>query len=874
MRKLGKNILVAIGLIMALPLAPAAWAGGYTFVDIDSPLPGATTTLNDIRGLNNLGQIVGSYTLGGRQYSFIKNGDTYSTLDISGTNHFAWAINDNGQVVGRVDVDNLFLGYIYNTTTSSLTTIKVPGSYVTVVSGINDVGQICGYYNNGKPLGFMYDRNTDTWIYLDKEGSTQTWAFGINHAGTVVGDYILGGHNYGYTYDETFHDLNVPGAQNTRLVGINDHGDIVGRYWNDGGTVYCFVYHDGNFETLDLPGAEIVRITGINNARQIVGLYTNDGGATYHGFLGTPVNQPPVANAGLLQTVEVGHTASLDGSRSTDPEGGPLTYNWSGFLQPDGSNPVLDNPNTVSPQFTPDKEGHYVLQLIVTDSQGLASPPATVTIWAVPKVWTTTGSMNLARQNPRFTTLADGRVLVVGGWTDIVTLANAPYVNGSTQTLTTELFDPVSGTWSFAGDIGYNARNGSSLLMRLHNGKVLICGGMALTSHVDGMANAEVFDPATGVWTAVSPMREKRFGPTAFMLNDGKVLVTGGQQPRLVTNPDGSTNLRMFSLNSAEIYDPTTDTWTLTGPMTYGRASHLIFGLPDGRVLVTGGEGALGENWIRQVLSTTEIYDPATGAWTPAPDLIPGRTGSGASILGLADGRIMTIGGFGNGGVTLNDVQIYDPQQGTWSSSGSLNQPRSNFTRNLMPDGKVMVWGGGDGLRALNSTEIWDPVSGTWSFTGNLNQASIKPARAQLNDGRVLSCSGTDGSQVLATTEIYGSAITLVAIDIKPGSSDNPINLGSNGKVPVAILSSPTFDAQKVDPATVTLAGAHVALKGKADKYLAEVQDVNGDGLPDLMVHVDTTALQLSTGDTKAVLEGKTYDGLCIRGTDTVRIVP
>jgi hypothetical protein len=874
MRKLDKNILVATGLILVLALAPAAWAGGYTFVDIDSPLPGAATTLNDIRGLNNLGQIVGSYTLGGRQYSFIKNGDTYSTLDIPGTNHFAWGINDHGQVVGRVITDNSWLGYIYNTTTSSLTTIKVPGSYSTAVYGINNVGQICGYFNDGRQLSYMYDLNTEKWSYLNKDGATQTWAFGINGAGTIVGDGIISGHNYGYTYDGTFHDLNVPGAQNTRLVGINDHGDIVGRYWNDGGTINCFVYRNGNFETLDMPGAEIVRIFGINNAGQIVGLYTKDSGTTYHGFLGTPVNLPPVANAGLMQVVEVGRTATLDGSRSTDPEGGPLTYNWSGFLQPDGSNPVLDNPNTVSPLFTPDKVGHYVVQLIVTDSQGLSSPPATVTIWGVPKVWNTTGSMNQARQNPRFTTLADGRVLVVGGWTNLVTLPNPPYVTGSTHTVTTELFDPVSETWSFAGPMGYNSLNGSSLLNRLHSGKLLICGGQTYIPNGDGMVNAEVFDPATGLWTAVSPMRERRNGPKTFMLNNGKVLVTGGQQKRLVTNPDGSTTLRIFSLNSAEIYDPTTDTWTLTGPMTYGRASHLIFGLPDGRVLVTGGVGAVGENWVRQVLSTTEIYNPATGTWTSGPDLLPGRTGSGASILGLSDGRLMIIGGFGNGGVTLNDVQIYDPQPGAWSISGSLNQPRSNFTRNLMPDGKVLVWGGGDGLRALNSTEIWDPVSGTWSFTGNLNQASIIPVRAQLADGRVLSCCGTDGSQVLATTEIYGSAVTLVAIDIKPESSDNTINLGSNGKVPVAILSNPTFDAQRVDPATVTLAGAHVALKGKADKYMIAFQDVNGDGLLDLIVHVDTTALQLSAGDTRAVLEGKTYDGVCIRGTDTVRIVP
>ena len=112
-----------------------------------------------------------------------------------------------------------------------------------------------------------------------------------------------------------------------------------------------------------------------------------------------------------------------------------------------------------------------------------------------------------------------------------------------------------------------------------------------------------------------------------------------------------------------------------------------------------------------------------------------------------------------------------------------------------------------------------------------------------------------------------------VAIDIKPGEEPNSINLGSAGKVPVAIFSTDTFDATQVDPLTVTLAGAQVALKGKGTP-MAAVADVNADGRLDLIVHVDTTALQLTAGDMEAVLEGKTYAGLCIRGTDTVRIVP
>jgi probable HAF family extracellular repeat protein len=432
MKKLGRSILVALGL--ALALAPAAWASGYTFVDIDYPLSGATTTLNDIRGLNNLGQIVGSYTLGGRQYSFIKNGETYKTLDISGTNHFAWGINDNGQVVGQVVANNTWLGYIYDTTSSSYTDIKVPWSWGTAVYGINDAGQICGYYNNnGRQLGFMHDLNTKEWIYLDKAGATSTWAFGINDARTIVGDYIKDGHNYGYTYDGTFLDLNVPGFQNTRPVGINDHGDIVGRCWNDGGTIHGFVYRDGKFETLDMPGAEIVRVIGINNAGQIVGVYTKDGGTTYHGFLGTPVK--PIANAGSNQTVHAGATVNLDGSGSYDPGGNtPLTYAWTFKSMPAGSSAKLSDPNAVSPWFLADllNAGDWVLELVITDSKGAKSDPASVTI-------STRNSAPLAEAGP------DQAVTVIGSTVNL---------NGSGS------YDPdgdtLTYTWKFTSYPGDN----------------------------------------------------------------------------------------------------------------------------------------------------------------------------------------------------------------------------------------------------------------------------------------------------------------------------------------------------------------------------------------------------------------------------------
>jgi len=111
-----------------------------------------------------------------------------------------------------------------------------------------------------------------------------------------------------------------------------------------------------------------------------------------------------------------------------------------------------------------------------------------------------------------------------------------------------------------------------------------------------------------------------------------------------------------------------------------------------------------------------------------------------------------------------------------------------------------------------------------------------------------------------------------VTIDIKPGSYPNSINLGSNGNVPVAIFSTEDFDATTVDPLTIRLSGAEVRLKGKGDPQV-NFDDVDGDGLEDIIVHVDTQTFSLTGDDTEAILTGETFDGQKIRGVDTVRIV-
>ncbi len=114
-----------------------------------------------------------------------------------------------------------------------------------------------------------------------------------------------------------------------------------------------------------------------------------------------------------------------------------------------------------------------------------------------------------------------------------------------------------------------------------------------------------------------------------------------------------------------------------------------------------------------------------------------------------------------------------------------------------------------------------------------------------------------------------------VQIDVKPGSTTNSINLGSHGLVPVAILSDTSFDATQVDADTVELAGSSVAVRGKGDKLMASIKDVNGDGLDDLLIHVSTVNLDPSSLQSGvATLIGTTEDGKSIEGEDSITIVP
>ena len=318
--------------------------------------------------------------------------------------------------------------------------------------------------------------------------------------------------------------------------------------------------------------------------------------------------------------------------------------------------------------------------------------------------------------------LHDGRVLIAGGYAD----------DGRQDLSSAELYvpnasaEPTPSPWPCSTDARTNAVEGQSAT-RLADGEVLIAGGN------DGswnLATAELYDPATGSIKPTGSMTIARNNPTATLLADGRVLITGGQ----IDNP----SLEAFA--SAEIYDPKTGTFSSTGSMTTARVRHTATLLRDGRVLITGGLNGSGRDLpdLGNSLASAEIYDPTTGTFSATGSMTTLRWGPTATLL--LDGRVLVVGG---GGPLVRSSDIYDPTIGSFSASGSMITGRQATTSTLLPDGRVLIAGGSDieGGR-LSSAELYTPSSGTISPTGSMTEARNGLTATLLGNGRVLVTGG------------------------------------------------------------------------------------------------------------------------------------
>ncbi len=342
-----------------------------------------------------------------------------------------------------------------------------------------------------------------------------------------------------------------------------------------------------------------------------------------------------------------------------------------------------------------------------------------------------TGSLLQARYDQAAVTLSDGRVLIVGGDGPDGALASA------------ELYDPTTGKFSATGSMTH-ARSFPAAAL-LSDGRVLVIGDGHFSIGGTGDNSAEVYDPATGKFAATGSMANTRSDATATLLQDGRVLVAGGDSGNATTSK---------ALASAELYDAKTGTFSPTGSMTVARALPNAVLLKDGGVLIEGGWSANGDT------ATAELYDPATGTFKPTGALPSARLYDTATLL--ADGRVLFVGGDGTGG---NDpsipasAELYDPSSGAFSPTGSMALGRHDHTATLLRDGRVLIVGGleSDPLYTYRPVaEVYDPATGKFTSTASLHVPTANHIAALLPDGRVLVAGGRGPtSGPMATAELY-----------------------------------------------------------------------------------------------------------------------
>jgi hypothetical protein len=362
----------------------------------------------------------------------------------------------------------------------------------------------------------------------------------------------------------------------------------------------------------------------------------------------------------------------------------PLPGPSSGATRPPTSSSVTGNMTTV-------RQGHQAV--LLEDGRVLVIGGSTLVAGQDPLsaelydpdtgTWTSTASTMAER--PTLTLLADGRVLATGG--------QEPGVNGA-PVASAEVYDPETGEWSATGSMTTPRYVHTATL--LADGTVLVAGSWGPDDVANAEASAELYDPSTGTWRTTRSMGEVRYGHTATLMADGKVLVAGGFPSNM----------------SAELYDPATGTWSATGRMPGAHALHTATLLLDGTVLVVGGESMGG--WRDQLENAADLYDPTTGTWTATGIMTEYRLYHAATLL--PDGRLLVTGGFGGEDGYRATAELYDPDTRTWSVTNGMAAARSGHTATLLVDGKILLAGGEYGgefpTEPLASAELYDPGAG------------------------------------------------------------------------------------------------------------------------------------------------------------------
>ena len=310
----------------------------------------------------------------------------------------------------------------------------------------------------------------------------------------------------------------------------------------------------------------------------------------------------------------------------------------------------------------------------------------------------------------------------------------------------------------------------------------LLPNGTVLASAGEGagyfsVATAEFYDPALGTWMNTGSLAADRYGHTATLLDNGKVLVAGGIQ-----------SFSTFgNIASTELYNPTNGTWATNTTMTTSRYGHTATLLGNGQVLVAGGQAHDSTGYT--TLASAELYDPNLGTWTLTGTMPNAHLFHTATLL--TNGWVLVVGGEDNNGSPLTKADLYNPASGAWANTGSMTTKRSGHTATLLPDGKVLVAGGADSDASVNllaSAELYDPVMGTWTATGSMISRRAGAVAMLLTNGLVLVTGGDGDAGVLSSAELYepASGAWAPAATMHNQRQQFPAVLLPNGQVLVA----------------------------------------------------------------------------------------
>jgi hypothetical protein len=311
--------------------------------------------------------------------------------------------------------------------------------------------------------------------------------------------------------------------------------------------------------------------------------------------------------------------------------------------------------------------------------------------------------------------------------------------SGGAGTAAADLFDPVSATWASVAPM--NVMRASHTATLLTDGRVLVTGGSTVSSaaakgYVNN-ASAEIYDPVANTWTATPPMSVARSHHTATLLPDGKVLVVGGE------------NVLYLVEASAEIYDPVANTWTATRAAPVSpRSQHTATLLPSGLVLIAGGFDIV--QGVLTPLNTAELYDPVlhtttgtdgngvTTTVTTGMDFTATAPMAfahyGHSATRLPDGRVVVVGG------TTTQAEIFDPVAATWTTQAATTSVHTSHAAVLLPDGRLLIVGGTQ--FAQPTAELFDPATGLWTAAAPMLVTRSNPTATLLPDGSVMVCGG------------------------------------------------------------------------------------------------------------------------------------